>query len=249
MLTINSFLGYFDGHKQKNSWWSATCDCGKKIIIKQITNVKRGLKQSCGCLLSNKSRERFIKLNPIINLVNKRFGRWVVLKMAETPQNLKTKKPYWLCRCDCGNEKIVCGDNLRNKKTSSCGCYSKEVSRRNLTITSKKWKGNSKNHPQWNPNIKDSDRILRRTLTKNDKWIQKVFKRDNFTCQNCKVRGYQLNAHHLDGYHWCKEKRFWKSNGVTLCNKCHKYFHKVFGKKNNTKEQFIFLYRGMEKIL
>lgn len=49
----------------------------------------------------------------------------------------------------------------------------------------------------------------------------------------------QLKAHHLDGYNWCKEKRFDISNGVTCCDRCHKLFHKIYGRGKNTKEQFI----------
>ena len=32
----------------------------------------------------------------------------------------------WRCRCDCGNEKIVVGDNLSSGKSNSCGCLKKE---------------------------------------------------------------------------------------------------------------------------
>ena len=53
-----------------------------------------------------------------IDLLNQRFGRLVVI--ASVPGN-------WLCRCDCGKEKIFRGVNLRLKKTTSCGCLKKEL--------------------------------------------------------------------------------------------------------------------------
>jgi hypothetical protein len=48
-----------------------------------------------------------------------RFGRWLVLK--EVVRSGKIRE--FFCRCDCGAEKIVNGQNLRNGKTKSCGCY------------------------------------------------------------------------------------------------------------------------------
>lgn len=35
-------------------------------------------------------------------------------------------KHLWLCKCDCGNEKIVVADNLSSGKLKSCGCLKKE---------------------------------------------------------------------------------------------------------------------------
>jgi len=32
----------------------------------------------------------------------------------------------WLCECDCGNQKIVAGNLLRNGSTRSCGCLRKQ---------------------------------------------------------------------------------------------------------------------------
>lgn len=43
-----------------------------------------------------------------------------------------TRKTQWLCQCDCGNETIVRGDNLKNKTTQSCGCLSKYISSKKL---------------------------------------------------------------------------------------------------------------------
>lgn len=52
-----------------------------------------------------------------IDLTGKRFGHWVVL--YETRVN---NKIMWRCRCDCGKEKNVSGNNLRRGVSSSCGC-------------------------------------------------------------------------------------------------------------------------------
>jgi len=35
----------------------------------------------------------------------------------------------WLCKCDCGNECIVIGSNLRRGNTTSCGCAHSEICR------------------------------------------------------------------------------------------------------------------------
>jgi len=61
--------------------------------------------------------------NPI-DLTGKRFGRFVVVRRA--PNN-KDGRTMWLCRCDCGNERIVLGKCLRNGHTQSCGCLNKDI--------------------------------------------------------------------------------------------------------------------------
>lgn len=62
-----------------------------------------------------------------INEVGNRYGRLVVLREA-TKEETNGRKGgiYWKCRCDCGNENIVCGKSLRKGETTSCGCYNKE---------------------------------------------------------------------------------------------------------------------------
>lgn len=55
-------------------------------------------------------------------MTGKVFGRLMVLKKEENKGN----KRMWLCKCECGNTKIVPAVNLLGGKTFSCGCFQRE---------------------------------------------------------------------------------------------------------------------------
>lgn len=59
----------------------------------------------------------------MINLVDIRFGRLVVVEMVN---NNKCGDLRWLCQCDCGQRSVVCGRNLKSGNTQSCGCLREE---------------------------------------------------------------------------------------------------------------------------
>ena len=59
------------------------------------------------------------------NLIGKKFNRLQVLKFDHKD---KYYNSYWLCKCDCGNYRIVSASGLRYGHTKSCGCYQKEQS-------------------------------------------------------------------------------------------------------------------------
>lgn len=65
-------------------------------------------------------------MNRAKDLSGRRFGRYVVLKRAGTDNN---RNALWLCRCDCGSERIVRGKDLRSGVIMSCGCYHRELVR------------------------------------------------------------------------------------------------------------------------
>lgn len=50
----------------------------------------------------------------LIDIKGQKFGRLLVLEKSPTPR-------MWRCVCDCGNEVLVTGPNLR-QHTKSCGC-------------------------------------------------------------------------------------------------------------------------------
>ena len=68
-------------------------------------------------------------------------------------------------------------------------------------------------------------------------WRNKVFERDNWTCQKCSVRGIYLQPHHI--YNWSEypELRHEVGNGITLCIEHHKKFHRLYGMRQNSFEQ------------
>ena len=63
----------------------------------------------------------------LIDLSNQYFGELLVLERDyEIQTQKKSSKPYWKCRCSCGNIVSVLGRSLREGKTISCGCLAKE---------------------------------------------------------------------------------------------------------------------------
>lgn len=63
-----------------------------------------------------------------------RYGRLIVIERAP---NLSSNRVAWKCKCDCGNECIVAGNNLQNGNTQSCGCLNTET-RRKLGLNNKR---------------------------------------------------------------------------------------------------------------
>lgn len=58
------------------------------------------------------------------------------------------------------------------------------------------------------------------------RWRFDVFSRDRFACRHCgDARGGNLHAHHIKPFATHPELRFEVSNGLTLCEPCHKAVH------------------------
>lgn len=63
-------------------------------------------------------------MGKLIDLSGNRYGKMLVLSFSYTSKTAHSS--YYLCKCDCGNEKIVLGSSLKLGKTRSCGCLSRE---------------------------------------------------------------------------------------------------------------------------
>ena len=58
----------------------------------------------------------------IHDLIGKNFGRLTVLC-----RDYSRKRRSWICKCSCGNMKIVAQDELLKGDTKSCGCYRRDL--------------------------------------------------------------------------------------------------------------------------
>lgn len=94
--------------------WICNCACGNTNIIVAGGHLRNGHTKSCGCLQKQAARELNFK-----DISNQRFGKLIALS---TQSSNKQGAALWHCKCDCGNEVIVRGMDLRNGHTTSCGC-------------------------------------------------------------------------------------------------------------------------------
>ncbi len=161
------------------------------------------------------------------DLTNQKFGKLIFLKL----DSIRNSKAHWLCKCNCGIEKVICAASIKSGRIISCCCHKKSLcSRRGI------------NNHNWNHSISLEEREIRKENRKNspnhELWRKKIYVRDNYTCKICNQYGGKLVAHHIYSFHSHIKLRYVISNGITLCNKCHNIFHKKFGRKFNTKKQF-----------
>lgn len=68
------------------------------------------------------------------DLTGQRFGYLEVLKRLENRMFPGGQTaPQYLCKCACGNEVVVLGQQLVHGRATSCGCYRAEAARKKFT--------------------------------------------------------------------------------------------------------------------
>lgn len=156
-----------------------------------------------------------------------RHGTKILVKVDDL---LPYSKVHVQVRCDyCGkiHETTYSQYNLHNHqgKTYCHACAIKVLSA-------------GENHYRWENNKTNEERITKRQYPEYVDFTKRVLIRDKYSCKCCGATNCKLSVHHLDSYDWCIEKRLDDSNGITLCENCHKNFHSLCGYGNNTREQF-----------
>ena len=66
-----------------------------------------------------------------IDMAGLRYGRLVAIECAHRDASGHV---HWRFRCDCGEETVAHGGNVRAGRTTSCGCYHRETSAARLTV-------------------------------------------------------------------------------------------------------------------
>lgn len=97
----------------RRKYWICKCKCGNIKSIRQDVLQKA---QSCGCLRTKKLKE----IKHYKDHTNEKYGKLTVLYI--TDKRNTQNRPYWHCKCDCGNELDVLITDLLSGHTQSCGC-------------------------------------------------------------------------------------------------------------------------------
>ena len=144
------------------------------------------------------------------NRIGIRYGRLVVMEFAGRDWVSYILRPFWKCKCDCGNEVIISGDALQSQNTKSCGCLFQEMLSKNIC----------KNNPNY---------INGEYCGLNKKLKEEIRRRDKYICQECGKTQEQslietnrkLDVHHRDG----DDTNNAEENMTTLCCSCHRKLH------------------------
>lgn len=116
LTVIEMLYQYKISEKSKpRTYCKCKCSCGN-IKIVSSSNLQKGATKSCGCL----EKESRYGRKHFVNLIDKRYGKLVVIeKYHENAPNGASK---WICKCDCGNYRIVSSGDLNRGRVTHCGC-------------------------------------------------------------------------------------------------------------------------------
>ena len=148
-----------------------------------------------------------------LSLEGYRRGRLVAIAPVPREENSKDGHVRWLCRCDCGNEKIVQSNNLtRTNGTKSCGCLRKDASAKRR-----------KRDGSWNEGKSYAIGGGRHCYKNRRAWSIAAIRHYGNKCERCGWDKARCDVHHRDakasgGLHTI-------DNAIILCPNCHRLEH------------------------
>lgn len=214
-------LAYSKFYKNQR-WWVCQCKCGREWII-TTSSILKSAKYCMWC------KNKKIARKNTKDHTNEIFGMDCVVLEKLEESNKKYNLIMYKYKCGiCGDIFIIPSDRISIQK--ACRKCSQRISRLR-----------GKDHPNYNHSKTEEERkIAAKNRIICDEYRifhQNILKRDKYRCVICKSNERKC-VHHLDGYHWAKDKRMDIENCVTLCKECHLQFHKWYGNRDNTKKQF-----------
>lgn len=202
------------------------CSCGEVVNRSWDSLANKAAVATCAkCSLASRSKELKVR-NLASNLDVLDRIRAKCAEYGATPDlsNYSGSKEPFPVTCSCGTVFRTDWSHLRRQgHRATCTPCSYESTRRENSI-------------HWMADKSDEDRAKDRSAYA--WWPRKVLEAHDFTCAISGIRGKELAAHHLYNYGHYPEFRSLVCNGVALSRELHDEFHQLYGKGNNTLEQF-----------
>lgn len=208
--------------------WRCQCDCGNFINVR-TTDLKNNHTQFCGCL-----HKEMLSKAKLIDLTGQVYERLTVIKRVDdyiSPSG--SRKVQWLCKCKCGKDVIVTGNNLKNGNSKSCGCYNRELL---FKINSIHNASNTRLYHIWtcmkdrcyNPQNKKYKDYGGRGITVCNEWINDFESFSNWAYDNGYVENASRGECTIDRIDvngdYCKDNCRWVSQKVQTNNKRNNHY-------------------------
>lgn len=107
------------GKKDRKQLWLCQCDCGNITEVKGTSLRSKHPTLSCGC----KSKKYFV------NLENQQFNNLYIRKHLGKDNS---NNNIYDCDCNCGNNIIAQGSDIKTGKIKSCGCLKYDSSQQKV---------------------------------------------------------------------------------------------------------------------
>lgn len=105
--------------KYGRTYWRCKCDCGNEIVVIG-SSLRNGNTKSCGCYQRERAKES--NENRVEDIIGKKFNFLTVESFYGYEETYRNKRQrMYLCKCDCGKEKIVSYSNIKTGHVKSCG--------------------------------------------------------------------------------------------------------------------------------
>lgn len=109
------------------------------------------------------------------NILHQKFNKLLVIAPVDSIKG----KSAWLCRCECGVEKIVKSENLLSGQTKSCGCWNNE----SRSLRSKKMYQTRQKY--FEPKLASAARIWKKRYSDGDLTLNDFYQLSQNPCYYC----------------------------------------------------------------
>lgn len=168
---------YYNKHREKRYGILCVCSCGNVTFIDKRNLNNNNPTKSCGCLRKLNSLQNKVK-----DFSGRRFGKLTIIKLFSDVGSGKPKE--WICRCDCGNERIATIGSLTSRQNPSCGCSQNPNGNRSWH-----WKGCGEISGQYFNGIKDNAKSRNIYFSLTIEYCWKLFLNQN---RKCALSGIEL---------------------------------------------------------